>query len=114
MGWQVSRRTLKSGKKQYRLWTTISDGWLTKWSSREEMLQYLAAHAEYDYKKTVVEFYYRFPHHFGDYDSKKVAIILDDEANKRYSDYNRRFLDAKDCFDFIEEEFKKISQELGL
>lgn len=116
MAMKISQRINKKGERQYRLWTTISDGWLTKWCSRKKALQYLAWDMEFHYKKRFIEVYYRFPHDFGDKDAGVMRCIVDEEGNKRLSEWNEKVMKSFESnyyYDLIESEYKKIMKELN-
>ena len=79
----------------------------------------MAQHDEFDHKKRVVEWYYRFPHHFSNYDAKKYSYIVDDlEAEKRYKEWTEKLMMNFDDPDYyyrlIDEEYAKIKKELDL
>ncbi len=56
-------RLLKHREKdnKWRLWTTISDGWLTDWLTEEEMKEYIVFEYEMDHKLRVIDLCMKFP-----------------------------------------------------
>lgn len=114
MGWRVSRKITKTNKQRYRIWSTISDDWLTKWSSREEIIKFIEQDALFSYKLRVVEMYYKFPADWGDYDNEHISIIRDEKRSDEYLKVMRRLLDAKNYNQAVEKEFEKIKKLLNL
>ncbi len=56
---------------KWRLWTTISDGWLTGWLNEKEVKKYRVDQIEFDAKLKVIEELMAFPNGFTDYDTHK-------------------------------------------
>jgi hypothetical protein len=108
MGWRVGYR---EKDKKYRLWTTISDGWLTDWSTKKDIQGYIAEEYLWEYKKKVVEMYCRFPHHWPS--KEGVRPMIDEDASKRYGDWLGELSNAGDRYDeVLDKRFNEAMKEL--
>lgn len=108
MGWQLSRKDDK-----FRIWSTISDSWLTDWISREEALAVWYDDALMDFKKKVIEKYLGFPCYWHDRDSNKV--FMDEDRHERLCQWLKKLSDMHDegeYYRMIDEMFEKIKVEL--
>lgn len=108
MAWQLSRKD-----NLYRIWSTISDSWLTDWISREEALAVWYDSALMDFKKKVIEQYLKFPHFWSDRDNH--CYIKDDVANERYVQWLHELSEKQngdEYYQFVDEMFEKIKTEL--
>lgn len=72
MSWLLKHRK-KDGK--YRIWTTISDGWITDWLSEDEIKEYLRWREYADTKLKVIEHYMTFPAGWHDKDTHKPLSL---------------------------------------
>ncbi len=107
MGWQLSRKG-----DQYRIWSTISDQYVTEWISREEVLACWYDDALMQFKKKVIEQYLKFPHFWGNRDTH--TLISDDAANERYGQWLHELSEKREeeaYYTFIDETFEKVRRE---
>lgn len=81
MSWRVQYR---EKDQQYRLWSTISDTWLTGWETRQTIQRYIAEEMLFDYKKKVIEMYLKFPHHWPDADGGGIRYMQDKAGHQAY------------------------------
>lgn len=79
MGWQIAH---KAGK--FRIWSTVSEAWLTEWLTREEALSFYYDDALLSFKKQIIEKCLSFPHHWPEHANGSRAVIVDEEGSKRY------------------------------
>jgi hypothetical protein len=108
MGWRVGYRE-KDNK--YRLWSTISDTWLTDWSPKKDIQRDIAQQYLWEYKKKVVEMYLDFPHHWPS--SEGARLMVDEEAGKRYRDWLEELINAGDrYYDVLDKRFNEVMKEL--
>lgn len=56
---------------KWRVWTTISDGWLTSWLSEKEVKQYLVDQIQMESQVKAIKEFMTFPDGWTDYDSHK-------------------------------------------
>src|SRR4051794_27764036 len=83
MGWLLKHRKKDN---RWRIWTTVSDGWITDWLSESELKAELAARYEEDFKLKVIEAYMSFPNGWFDKDTHKR--LLNQEGQQAYMDWN--------------------------
>lgn len=113
MGWQIAYR---EKDKKYRLWSTVSDSWLTDWSTKKDVQRYIAEDYLWEYKKHVIELYFRFPHHWPSRDSAAYKYMTDEAAAQEYGAWLQTLVDAGDdtyC-EVIENTYNEVIKELGL
>lgn len=75
MSWQVKHR--KKDDK-YRLWTTISDGWLTNWLSRDEMIEAISGEYQEEVSEKVEKLRLTFPNGWTDTEGERFQCLQDD------------------------------------
>jgi hypothetical protein len=56
----------------YRAWTTVSDGWLTDWGTREEMVKYLQSRVMRDARARCKQIADTFPVGWWTKDLKRI------------------------------------------
>ena len=72
---------LRKKDNKFRIWTTVSDGWLTDWVTKEEAIKYLQFRVKRDAKWKCDEIAAEFPHSWYGTDGK---FITDEEGRERY------------------------------
>ncbi len=86
MAWNVQHN---KSKNLYRLWTTVADGWLTDWITREEAIDFIAEHKREQLEEKIEELKIDFPNGYHTksgkrhWDSKRYEK-LDEFLRKRY------------------------------
>src|SRR5437870_5050820 len=95
----------RSKDEKWRLWSTISDGWLTDWLTEAEMKQYLVTELEYDYKVKVIERLWSFPHGYYDKDENNMF-----DNRKAYIAFTEWHLEATRSDDYYAEVDKKLKE----
>lgn len=60
MSWTFQKKTV-NGKDLYRIYTTVSDGWLTDWLTRNEVLRFMYQDRLRDFKVGIIEMCQNFP-----------------------------------------------------
>lgn len=87
MGWSLKIRETKKHGTQYKIWTSIADGWITeKWLSREEIIKFLFWNKLRDFAMKFIEDVMTFPNGYSDKDSFK-RLIIDEEKQTKYYDF---------------------------
>jgi len=76
----VSWRIAQKGSK-FRVWSTISDAWLTDWVERDAVTRLYHEIALLDFMEKIVEFDMRFPGQCWDRDGIKIE---DEEREQAY------------------------------
>lgn len=113
MSWEI---TQKDG--QYRIWSTISDTWLTDWIDRREAIRFYYDHALMDFKKRIIEEFYKFPHMWTDHDSNSCNRIDDEEGYRRYIEWlellNSSMKDSKTYYKLVDEIYDRIMKALDI
>lgn len=111
MAWHLSRKD-----DQYRIWSTISDQYITDWISREEALAIWYDSTLMDFKKKVIEQYLGFPCYWGNYDSDKIgAIFMDEDRHVQLCQWLKKLSDTHDedeYYKLVDEMYEKIRVEL--
>lgn len=112
MGWLVSIKETEEGKK-YRLWTTISDGWLTEWSTKDEIIKFLFWQKFIKFMEGVLEDGMDFPN--GWYDKKNTRRIFD-ENNNTFHEFMYKGLKVKGKSrdEVLVEKFSEIIDAIGI
>jgi len=83
MSWLIKHR--KKDDK-YRLWTTISDGWITDWLTRDEMIKVVSFDYKEALKDKVRKLQLTFPNGWHDKDSH---ARINDERYKTEADWHK-------------------------
>lgn len=102
-------RLLKFRNKdtKWRLWTTISDGWLTDWLTEEEMKAVLADDYKRDYKLKVIEAYWTFPHKYYDKDTHKM--FNNHKAMIEFGEWHLEALKSKDYEAEVDKKYLELT-----
>ena len=79
MGWLVKRKTLKSGVEKFRIYSTMSDGYLTKWETKEGILKFIFWNRFYRFMDDMIKESIMFPNKFTDKDTYKQINEPKDE-----------------------------------
>lgn len=105
MAWKIAQ---KDG--YYRIWSTVSDQWITDWVSRTEAIAIYYDDALCQFKKKVIEKYFSFPHHWSGDD----GIINDEEGHDRLLAWLETLSTKREdeYYQYIDETFEKIREEL--
>lgn len=109
MSWRIAQ---KNGL--YRIWSTISDEWLTDWISRKEAIQFYYDDMLVDFKKRIIEKYKSFPNHCNSHDEPNT-LITDKEGYQEYMAWLHKLGNTKNADEYyalIDEEFSKIMADL--
>ena len=110
MGWEIAQ---KAGK--VRIWSTISDTWLTDWITREEAIKFYYEDALLAFKKQIIEKYLSFPHHWPEHSNRHRAVIINEEGNERCLAWMHELMHKSDEeYDtFINETFEHIMRKIN-
>src|SRR5947209_7451667 len=109
MGWRIAHR--EKGDK-YRLWSTVSDRWLTDWSTKRDIQRYITEDYLWEYKKKVIEVYLKFPHHWPS--KERMAYILDEAGKEAYSAWLKTLIDAGDTYyELVENKYNEVVKALA-
>lgn len=92
---------------KWRLYTTISEGWLTGWLTADNMKRVLEDQYQIDYRLKVIEAHWTFPH--GYYDRSTQKRLTNFPAVVAFTDWHLKALRSKD----YESELNKKYQELA-
>lgn len=111
MSWHLSRKDDK-----YRIWSTVSDQYITDWISREEALAVWYDDALIGFKKNVIGQYLKFPNYWGNHDNEDYrAIYMDEEQHQKHVQWLAKLATIHDPDEYvkvIDETYEKIVQEL--
>ena len=110
MGWQIAQ---KAGK--FRVWSTISDAWLTDWMTREEAIKFYYDDALMMFKKQIVEKCLSFPHHWPDHSGAYRKVIVNEEGSARYLAWMHELTSksTEEYAAFVDASFERILREMG-
>lgn len=108
MGWQIAQ---KDGK--YRIWSTISDAWVSDWIRREEVLRLHHQYEVLELKQQMIKEYHTFPALWTDRVTGK-RLPLSQDQSKAYSEWMDELASKHDeeYGHFINETYDKIMKEL--
>lgn len=67
--------SINKSKKKYRLWTTVADGWLTDWITREEAVKELQQRAKDRCKEECKKIANEFPLYYSDKNYKRILEL---------------------------------------
>ncbi len=85
MGWTVKTKTEK-GITKYKIWTTISDGWITeKWLTKDEITKFFFWKRLRDFRDKLLEDAMTFPNDYYDKDTGKR--IFDEKISDDYREF---------------------------
>lgn len=97
MGWRLEKRETKKHGVQYKIWTTISDGWITKdWMSREEILKFLFWHKMRDAFESFMDEVYTFPDSW--YDNNGNIVEDRPSARDEWYEFQRKSIGNPEFF----------------
>jgi hypothetical protein len=108
MGWKIAQQ-----KGKFRIWSTVSDAWLTDWMTREEALKFYYDDALLRFEKQFIEKYLSFPHHWPEHGNGQRAVIVNQEGRARYLAWMHELTCKSDeeYSAFIDETFKQITED---
>lgn len=81
MGWQLETK-IENEETKYRIWSTVVDGWIINWSTREDVIKFLFWSKFQDFMYEFNSQAQKFPHMWMDKNTKKINFISDDEDMK--------------------------------
>lgn len=91
---------------KWRLYTTISDDWLTGWLSAVNMKRVIADYHKTDYRLKVIGEYWTFPH--GYYDRKTYKRLTNFPAVEAFTAWHLKALRSKDYDGALNKKYKEI------
>lgn len=94
---------------KWRLWTTISDGWITEWLTENEMKRQIADDYRQDYKIQIIEAYWTFPH--GYYDKGLSKMMTNFPAVHEFTQWHLEALESEDYYAKVDEKFNEVIGE---
>lgn len=72
MGWLLKTKEEEGKETKYKIWTTVSDGWITEeWMTRDEIIKFLFWNKLYDFMDKFIEDSMTFPNGYHDKDTHK-------------------------------------------
>jgi hypothetical protein len=102
----------KDGK--YKVWTTVSDGYLTdKWLTEAELRSWMVKQAEREYKKKVIEKLWLFP--YGWMTKDREVLMTDTAVRKAHHEWVMTLCDCKTEEDYdllLDAKFLELTQGL--
>jgi hypothetical protein len=112
MGWLVSIKETPKGTK-YRLWTTISNGWLTKWSTKDEIIKFLFWNKFRDLMEGVLKDSMDFPNGWCDKENERRIF---DEKNDTFHEfiYNASKVKGKSKDEILLDKFSEVIDSVGI
>ncbi len=100
----MSHLLSKKGNK-YKVWTTISDGYLMdQWLTEAELRSWMAKQAERNYKKKLIEDLWLFP--YGWVMRDREVLMTDEDTRKAHYDWAMKL-----CHCPTEEEYDAMLNE---
>lgn len=110
MGWLVKKRETKKNGVQYKIWTTISDSWITeKWMSKEEIVKFFFWYRFDEFVRKFLEDSMTFPNGYTEKDSYQ-RILIDEKSQDEWFDFIRKTFNEEDGNEI---KFKKFIEELN-
>lgn len=101
----VLKHRVKDDK--WRLWTTISDGWLTEWLTADDMKHELAEQYQTDYRVKVIEAFWTFPH--GYYDKDTRSRHTNYAALEAFTEWHLAALRSDDYYAALDSKFTELT-----
>lgn len=107
MGWKVKTKTEKDITK-YRIWTTISDGWITDWSTKEEITKFFFWHHFHKMMDGFLEDAMTFPNGYHDKDTG--SRIMDAKIQDDFTGFmhQRHKVNGKEYTEVTTDKFSEI------
>jgi len=96
----------RNAKGQWRLWTTISDGWLTDWISEKDMKAQLVWDYDLDYRIKTIQLLWTFPH--GYYDKKTHKILSNHDALIAFNEWHLQALKSDNYEDQLNAKYEEL------
>jgi hypothetical protein len=92
---------------KWRLYTTISEGWLTDWLTADEMKRELAEQYSSEARLKVIEAYWTFPH--GYYDQATHKRLTNFPAMVEFTDWHLQALKGDDYYGAVFSKYKELT-----
>ena len=112
MGWSVKVKEEK-GVTKYRIWTSICDGWITEWLTKEEIAKFFFWNHFHTFMENFLKDAITFPDGFHDKDTGK-------RFHNEAGEYFRKFLmeshdvEGKQQSVVLAEKFSEILNKYGI
>lgn len=104
----------KGGK--FKIWSTVSDSYITTALTKKEAVKYLISELEVEYKLKAIELFYTFPNNFyakdGGLDYKLIRTEDFKERHSDYYDWLTQALDSDDYYLEVNKKFNEIYEKL--
>jgi predicted DNA-binding ArsR family transcriptional regulator len=91
---------------KWRLYTTISEGWVTSWVNAASMKETIASYIEYEQKLKLIEFYWTFPH--GYYNKITQKRFTNFPAVEAYTEWHLKALRSGDYELEVDRKYKEL------
>ncbi len=112
MSWTIKIKTEKEVTK-YRIWTTVSDGWITEWLTREEMVKFHFWNQFKKFMDSFIEDAMTFPNNYYDKDTEKRYMDVGIQESFTSFMYHRHD-DGKDYMQVTADKFGDLLTSSGI
>ena len=109
MGWQVSIKEKKNEEPKYKIWSTISDSYITEWLTKKELIQFMFWYKLEDFMNDFLKSIVSFPDRWTNHDTDKRFELPENRAI-----INKILNDSVDNNNVIPYKFIEILKEGGI
>lgn len=109
MGWQISIKEIKNKEAKYKIWSTISDSYITDWLTKKEFIQFIFWNKLEDFMRDFLKSVIPFPDRWTNHDNNNRIDLPENRAI-----INKILNDSFDNDNVIPYKFIEILKENGI
>lgn len=111
MGWLLKTKEEEGKETKYKIWTTVSEGWITEeWMTKDEIIKFLFWNKLYDFMDKFIEDSMTFPNGYYDKDTHKRN--WDDKLSDEHYKFTKSTFGVKGI-DYVKLKSNKFSEILN-
>lgn len=113
MGWSIKIKETKKHGTQYKIWTSVSDGYVTKdWMTRDEIIKFLFWNKFGKFVREFIEDSMTFPNGYSEKDSYKRLPIDEKKSDEWYNFIRSTFKDGGE--EILYTKFNEVLNQMGV
>lgn len=92
---------------KWRVWSTISDIWMTDWLTLDEIKEYFSLDKLFQAKIDIIQIYWTFPNN---YSSKDGKIISNNAVYRSFLDWQLDAIKSGNYGDMVDAKYKELTR----